>query len=232
VTAEDRARGLVIAIDGPSGAGKSTAGRSLAVRLGYLFVDTGAMYRALALKALRLGIAPDDEARLVELAREALIELGREGTVGLDGEDVTHAIRTRDVSLLASQVSVHTGVRREMVARQRRLGASGGVVLDGRDIGTAVFPDADVKFYLDADPRCRALRRHQELAAAGARADLPTIEAEIRARDHADITRGDSPLVRAPDAVPIETDGLDPQGVVEAMFKVVEARKRSRPTSL
>jgi CMP/dCMP kinase len=217
-----RPRGLVIAIDGPSGAGKSTAGRALAARLGYLFVDTGAMYRAVALKALRQAVPPEDEARLGRLAREARIELGREGTVGLDGEDVTRAIRTRDVSLAASRVSVHAVVRREMVARQQRLGADGGVVLDGRDIGTAVFPDADVKFYLDADPRCRALRRHRELEGAGAEADVLAIEAEIRARDHADITRDDSPLVRAPDAIPIDTDALDPEGVVEAMLKVVE----------
>ena len=144
----------------------------------------------------------------------------------LDGEDVTAAIRTREVSAAASRVSVHGAVRREMVARQREMGRGGGVVLDGRDIGTAVFPDADVKFYVDADPAQRARRRHEELAAAGVDADLRAIEDEIRARDQVDSTRTDSPLTRAPDAVHVDTTGLSPQTVVDRMLEVVEARRR------
>ena len=224
-----RPRGLVIAIDGPSGAGKSTAGRALADRLGYVFLDTGAMYRALALQALRRGVARHDAEAVAALARQSRIDLapGGEG-VRLDGEDVTAAIRTREVSAAASQVSVHREVRREMVARQRDMGRGGGVVLDGRDIGTAVFPDADVKFYVDADPAQRARRRHEELAAAGVDADLRAIEDEIRARDQVDSTRTDSPLTRAPDAVHVDTTGLDPRTVVDRMLDVVAARRRGR----
>jgi cytidylate kinase len=224
-----RPRGLVIAIDGPSGAGKSTAGRILASRLGYVFLDTGAMYRALALQALRQRVPLEDGDALAGLAHRARIDLEAGGGVRLDGEDVTAAIRTREVSAAASRVSVHGAVRREMVARQREMGRAGGVVLDGRDIGTAVFPDADVKFYVDADPAQRARRRHEELAAAGTAADLRAIEAEIQKRDQADSTRSDSPLTRAPDAVHIDTTGLHPHRVVERMMDVVEARRRGWP---
>jgi len=225
-----RPRGLVIAIDGPSGAGKSTAGRILASRLGYVFLDTGAMYRALALQALRRRVSLDEGEGLAALARAARIDLAPEGEgVRLDGEDVAAAIRTREVSAAASRVSVHGAVRREMVARQREMGRAGGVVLDGRDIGTAVFPDADVKFYVDADPAQRARRRHEELAAAGVDADPRAIEDEIRQRDRADSTRTDSPLTRAPDAVHVDTTGLPPEAVVERMLEVVEARRRGRP---
>jgi cytidylate kinase len=220
-------RPLVIAIDGPSGAGKSTAGRTLAARLGYVFIDTGAMYRALALKALRAGIPLDEGGRLADLARRTNIVLSEGGRgVSLDGDDVTSAIRTREVTAAASRVSAHGAVRREMVARQRQLGEAGGVILDGRDIGTAVFPDADVKFYVDADPARRAQRRAEELAATGTAAvDALAIEREIRQRDHADMTRSDSPLTRAPDAVSLDTTTLTPDQVVEKMLEVVE-RKR------
>jgi CMP/dCMP kinase len=217
-----RPAGLVIAIDGPSGAGKSTAGRVLAARLGYTFLDTGAMYRALALKALRERVRLDDEAALGDLARRSAIELAEGGRgVRLDGDDVTAAIRTRDVSAAASRVSAHPQVRRHMVARQQELGRRGGVVLDGRDIGTAVFPDADVKFYVDADPRRRAVRRQEELAAAGTIADLDAIEQEIRDRDHADTTRPDSPLTRAPDAVLVDSSEAGVEDVVERMLTVI-----------
>ena len=222
-----RPRGLVVAIDGPSGAGKSTAGRIVAERLGYTFLDTGAMYRALALKALQSRVPLDDERALSELARGTAIELEEGGHgVRLDGTDVTTAIRGRDVSAAASRVSAHPGVRRLMVARQQELGRLGGVVLDGRDIGTAVFPDADVKFYVDADPRRRAVRRHEELAAAGTESDVDAIEREIRARDHADSTRRDSPLTRAPDAIGIDSSDLGVDGVVERMLAVIRERSR------
>ncbi len=214
----------MVAIDGPSGAGKSTTGRALAAQLGYVFVDTGAMYRALALAALRRGVALDNEADLARLAQAAVIELHDCGRrVGLDGEDVTEAVRTREVSAAASLVSVHPAVRREMVRRQQALGREGGVVLDGRDIGTAVFPDADVKFYVDADPHARALRRHAELRRSAGSASLAEIEREIIARDHKDQTRADSPLTRAPDAVLIDTTGLTPEAVLRVMQGVLDA---------
>lgn len=220
-------RPLVIAIDGPSGAGKSTAGRTLATRLGYVFVDTGAMYRALAWKALGSHISLDDGEALARLARATRIEVTDGGRrVLVDGEDATAAIRTREVSAAASRVSVHAPVRREMVARQREMGEHGGVVLDGRDIGTAVFPRADVKFYVDADPVRRARRRADELAAAGSTFDLAAIERDIRERDHADMTRRDSPLTRAHDAIHIDTTDLTPEQVLERMWSVVSARQQ------
>lgn len=216
---------LVVAIDGPSGAGKSTAGRALAARLGYLFIDTGAMYRALALKAMRAGVDSGAELALAGLLQASRIELRDGGRqVLLDGEDVTFPIRAREVSAGASRVSVHPAVRREMVARQREFGRDGGVVLDGRDIGTAVFPDADVKFYVDADVQHRAERRQLELAATGASADLAAIEQEIRERDNADMTRGDSPLTRAAGAILLDTTELTPEQVLGRMLEVVASR--------
>lgn len=216
----------MVAVDGPSGAGKSTAGRALARRLGYTFVDTGAMYRAVALAALRAAASPDDADAVAALARASRIELADGGgRVVLDGEDVTLEIRTREVSAAASRVSAHPAVRREMVARQREMGREGGVVLDGRDIGTAVFPDAEVKFYLDADPARRAARRHRELAAAGGPAELDAIEREIRQRDLLDSTRTDSPLTRAEDAIHLDTTDLAPDEVVERMLVEVDRRR-------
>ena len=220
-----RQRGFVIAIDGPSGAGKSTAGRALAERLGYTFVDTGAMYRALAFKALERGVGLESEAALSELAAETRIELVSGGrTVYLDGLDVTALIRTREVSVASSKISVHPAVRRDMVARQRELGREGGIVLDGRDIGTAVFPDAEVKFFLDADPHRRAQRRHVEMSQAGSASDLGTVEQDLRARDQADSSRKDSPLIRAEDAIYLDTTSLIPAEVVERMYAAVESK--------
>jgi cytidylate kinase len=219
-----RPRGKVIAIDGPSGAGKSTAGRALAERLAYTFIDTGAMYRALALKAARAAVDPADGGAVAALLHGARIELQDGGRrVWLDGEDVSEPIRAPEISALASRVSAHTAVRREMVARQRALGAAGGVVLDGRDIGTAVFPDADVKFYLDADPTRRAERRLAELAVAGRSAELEAVRREIRARDQADMTRADSPLTRAEGAIVLDTTALTPEQVLERMLEAVRA---------
>jgi len=221
-----RDRGLVIAIDGPSGAGKSTAGRIVAARLGYLFLDTGAMYRALAWKALRTRTPVNDERALAALADGTRIDLAPDGAVLVDGDDVTAALRTREVSTAASQVSVHPAVRRVLVARQQEMGRRGGVVMDGRDIGTAVFPDADLKFYVDADPAKRAVRRRQELAEAGIPADLAAIEKEIRDRDHSDSTRADSPLTRVPDAIHVDTTSVGLDEVVERMLAAVEDKNR------
>jgi cytidylate kinase len=219
-------RGLVIAIDGPSGAGKSTAGRALARRLGYTFVDTGAMYRALALKALQAGVALDSAEALAEVAASTHIELAQGGRrVVLDREDVTEAIRSEEVSVAASRVSVHAPVRRDMVARQQQLGGRGGVILDGRDIGTVVFPDADLKFYLDAEPELRAQRRHRELQAAGTPTDLAVVGQEIRERDRLDVSRTESPLTCAQDAERLDTTQMSPKEVVERMLGLVEARQ-------
>ncbi|MGE0455002.1 MAG: (d)CMP kinase [Vicinamibacteria bacterium] len=223
-----RPSGLVIAVDGPSGAGKSTAAQALALSLGYTFIDTGAMYRALALKALRAEACLDDETALAGLLAGTAIRLTDGGRgVELDGEDVSQAVRTRELSAAASRVSVHARVRREMVARQQQLGRQGGVVLDGRDIGSAVFPDAEVKFYLDADPAERARRRHAELRERGIAADLAEIEREIRERDLKDTTRGDSPLTRVPGALLVDTTRLTPDQVVEAMLAAVRRRQHS-----
>ncbi len=188
-----------------------------------MFIDTGAMYRAIALKALEAGVAVDAGEAIAALARVCRIDLHDGGRrVLLDGRDVTSAIRTREVSAAASRVSVHPPVRRELAARQRELGRDGGVVLDGRDIGTAVFPDAELKFYVDADPAHRAVRRHAELAAAGVASEVGTIEREIRERDHADSTRVDSPLTQAQDAIRLDTTGLTPEQVVAEMLAAVE----------
>jgi CMP/dCMP kinase len=219
-----RPRGLVIAIDGPSGAGKSTAGRAVAERLGYLFLDTGAMYRALAMAALRDGVDLDDPAAVADLAHRIRLRLEPGGAVFLDGRDVAATLRTQEVGAAASRVSVHLPVRRHMVALQREMGREGGVVMDGRDIGTAVFPDADVKFYVDAHPRQRAGRRRDELAQRGHAADLETIEREIRERDHADSTRAESPLTRAPDAIHLDTTELGLDEVVRRILAAVESR--------
>lgn len=219
-----RPRGFVIALDGPSGAGKSTAGRALADRLGYVYVDTGAMYRALALKALREGVDLGSGPALAALFRNSRVELleGGSGPVLLDGVDVSALIRTPEVSAAASQASIHPEVRREMVAQQRLLGERGGIVMDGRDIGTRVFPDADLKFYVDADPALRARRRHAELAEAGATISVEEVERELRQRDHADTHRRESPLTRAEDAVVLDTTALSPDGVIEALLEAFE----------
>jgi cytidylate kinase len=227
-----RSNGLVVAIDGPSGAGKSTAGRTLAAHLGYTYVDTGAMYRALALKASRAGVSLDSEEGLAALCRASGIQLAEGGrSVLLDGFDVTSEIRSREISRASSLVSVHPGVRVEMVARQRELGRDGGVVLDGRDIGTAVFPDAEVKFYMDASPSERAQRRLGELRAAGSDVSFEAVELEVRERDYTDTHRTESPLVRAWDAIAIDTTRLPPDGVVERMLAAVRARE-GKPVDL
>jgi cytidylate kinase len=227
-----RSNGLVVAIDGPSGAGKSTAGRTLAAQLGYTYIDTGAMYRALALKASRAGVSLDAEEALAALCRASSIQLTDGGRrVLLDGDDVTSEVRSSEISRASSLVSVHPGVRVEMVARQRELGRDGGVVVDGRDIGTAVFPDAEVKFYLDAKPGERAQRRLVELRARGSDASFDVVEREVRERDYTDTHRAESPLVRAWDALALDTTSLSPEEVVERMLAAVRARE-GRPLDL
>jgi cytidylate kinase len=216
---------LIVAIDGPSGAGKSTIGRALADALSYTYLDTGAMYRAVAVRALENGIPTDDEAALAGAAKTARISFDSTGKrVLLDGRDVTDKIRSREATRAASAVARIGAVRRELVRRQQELGSEGGVVLDGRDIGSVVFPEAEVKFYLDAAPEKRAKRRFDEQGDEG-----PSFEAiveDIRARDHQDMTREDSPLVRVPEAVHIDSSDLLPEEVVARMLAIVQDRIR------
>ncbi len=220
---EQSQRKLIIAIDGPAGAGKSTIASRLARKLGYVNLESGAMYRALALKAIEQDASFDDEGTLVKLAHESRIQLEptRDGNrTLLNGHDVSSRIRERDVTEAASRVSVHPGVREWMVARQREMGEGGGVVMEGRDIGTKVFPDADLKIFLDADPVVREQRRMQQQKIKGEVA--ASVAAELRERDHRDRTRATSPLVAADDAVVIDSTSLSEDEVlarVEALVK-------------
>jgi cytidylate kinase len=203
---------LIIAIDGPVGSGKSTVARRVAEMLGYTHLDSGAMYRAVGLKALRAGVPLDSAERLSELAEAARIDLIPHGSklrVLLDGEDVTEAIRTPDVAHAASMVAVVPGVRHPMVAEQRRAGARGGVVMEGRDIGSVVFPDADLKIFLDASPEVRAARRQREHEEKGEPMEFEKVLAEVHARDRRDREREMSPLVRAPDAVVVDNTAMN-----------------------
>jgi cytidylate kinase len=218
---------LTIAIDGFSSGGKSTFARAIAGRLGYVFIDSGAMYRAVTLYALRHGLAPEgtlDVQGLVRALGDIHIEL-RPGGVWLDGEDVTAAIRSIEVSNLVSRVSSVGAVRERLTAMQRGIGRTGGVVMDGRDIGTVVFPDADLKIFLTADPAVRARRRYDELRAAGHDVSLDEIERNIRERDRLDQSREISPLRRAPDAIVLDNSNmtLDEQMCwVEARLKLLD----------
>jgi len=222
-----RAKGLIVAIDGPSGAGKSTVGRALADALRYTYLDTGAMYRAFAVKALELGIPLDDESALAAAAATTRIAFDGTGKhVLLDGRDVTEAIRSREATKAASAVARLSRVRREMVRRQQELGEQGGVVLDGRDIGTVVFKDAEAKFYLDAAAEKRAQRRVDEIRAKGGEASYETILEEIRARDHQDMNRADSPLVQSIDAVYVDTTDLSTEQVIERLAGLTRERMR------
>lgn len=221
-------RDLVIAIDGPSGAGKGTVARALARRLGYRYVDTGAMYRAVAWKAQRDGLDLADEAAVAGLARRAAFDL--EGRVAIDGHDVTEAIRTPEIDKAAAVVARLPGVRQALVDRQRRYGQTGGLVMEGRDIGTVVFPSADIKVYLDAAPGERARRRSLDPAhAAGRSAALDTVAQALEARDRSDRTRAVSPLTRADDAIYIDTTGVPADSVIAQVIALVEQRLAGQP---
>src|SRR5262245_13793447 len=223
-------RGLIIAIDGPAGAGKSTVARAVARRLGYLFINTGAMYRAVAWKALREGVPLDDAGAVGRLAGESLIELTGDvdsTRVLIDGRDITGEIATPQVGQAASMVSTISAVRRALVARQQRMGRDGGVVMEGRDIGTQVFPNAEVKIYLDASPEARAQRRYDEDLARGfAVASPEEMKEAIERRDHRDKTRADSPLLRAEDAVYIDSSAMTVDEVVERILEVALSSRR------
>lgn len=219
---------LTVAIDGPAGAGKTTVSRRVAETLGYAYVDTGAMYRAVAWRALRDGIDPGDERAVTDLAERLSFDfrVGEDGQSRLfvDGEDVSAAVRQPEVTRLSSPVSAIPGVRRTLVARQRAMGAAGGVVMEGRDIGTVVFPDADVKVFLTASDEERARRRTEELRARGEPAAFDEVLAGIRERDHRDSSRADSPLRQADDAVLLVTDGLSIDEVVARIVDLCRAR--------
>ncbi len=220
-------RRIIIAIDGPVGSGKSTLARRVASLMGYVYIDTGAMYRAVALKALRRGVPLDAADQLAALAGETRIDLrAKDGTqqVFLDGEDVTAAIRTPEVSQGASRVAVVPGVRHVLVAEQRRAGAQGGVVMEGRDIGSVVFPDAELKIFLTASPEIRAERRWREHQQKGDTIDLPRTLEEIHERDRRDSGRASSPLIRAKDAVVVDSTAMDSEEVARLVVMLAQSQ--------
>ena len=214
---------MVVAIDGPSGAGKSTIAKRLAERLGFTYIDTGAMYRAVALWGLRQNVDMTDMHRMEQLALAAEIELAP-GRIQLNGEDVTEAIRVAEVSSGASRIATMPGVRRALVAKQRSIGERSSVVMEGRDIGTVVFPQAQVKIFLDARPDERVRRRLQEVRAKGEAISEPELAAQLEERDRRDSTRAEAPLTQAPDAVYLDSTGLSVEEVEEAILRIVRAR--------
>jgi cytidylate kinase len=222
-----RPRKLVIAIDGPAASGKSTTARLVAERLGYVHLDTGAMYRAITLKVLRSGIDPDDRERIAALLPSTRVEFRNEGgalRVFLDGADVTGAIRTPEVTRAVSAVSRLKEVRAAMVREQRAMGKDGGIVLEGRDIGTVVFPEADLKFFMVASIASRALRRQKELEEKRMHEELDELMREIVERDRLDSSREESPLRKAEGAIEIDTSHLTIEEQVEQVVRIARER--------
>jgi len=222
---------LTIAIDGPSGAGKSTVAKSLAKRLGYVYIDTGAMYRSVALRAKERGISPEDKLALSQLAsslRITFVTDGEQTHVLCNGKDVTEAIRTPEISRLASTISKQKELREVLVQMQREMGREGGVILEGRDIGTVVFPDAEVKFYLDAVGEERVKRRYHEMIEKGMKVDFKETLEELMQRDHHDMHRDHSPLKKAEDAMFIDTTHWSVKEVVAKMVRIIKERIDSR----
>lgn len=221
-------RELIVAIDGPSAAGKSSAGMLVARRLGYLYVESGAFYRALGWKVRACGADPADDAALQKLSETTVIDVVRTSNgarILVDQRDVTDDLRTPEMSRIAAQIASTPLVREPMLKIQRAMAKDGGVVMEGRDIGTVVFPQADVKFYLDADPGVRGDRRYKELAAKGLAVDLQTTIEEIMARDRKDMNRTVAPLRKADDAIAIDSTGLTLAEVVDRMVVAVERRR-------
>lgn len=228
---------MIIAIDGPSGAGKSTLGKMLAKKLNLLYLDTGAMYRAVGLAVLESGVAFEEKVKISQIAEKADIKLVGEPEslqVFLDGKDISERIRTNEVGQAASIVSGISEVRRILVEHQRNLGRNSatGAVLDGRDIGSVVFPQADVKFFLTAKPEARARRRFEEDLAKGRATSYEQTFAEIKERDERDVSRADSPLTIAEDAVVIDTSELDLSEVFAQMMQIIEDRSAKATSSL
>ncbi len=217
---------ISIAIDGPAGAGKTTVAREVANRLGYKYVDTGAMYRAIAWKSLQLGIPLTDETAIIEMTMMTSVDFaeGDGSKVLVDGADVSTAIRTPDVTKLSSPISAISGVRRLLVDQQRRLGGLRGVVMEGRDIGSVVLPDAEVKVFLTASVDERASRRFAEMQASGMDVDLHQLQRDILERDQRDSTRKDSPLIKADGAVVVDTDKLSIEQVIERILGLARER--------
>ena len=230
---DDRFR---IAIDGPAGAGKSTVARRLAQRLGFLYVDTGAMYRALTLKALESRVAWDDAEALARLARESRVELvaapesPRGSRVFLDGREVTEAIRTPVVGRYVSRLAAVPEVRALLVEQQRALAARGSVVMDGRDVGSVILPDAELKIFLTASPEERARRRWAELQAQGYKVTWDEVVRDVNERDRLDASRATAPLRKMPDAIEVETTGKDVEAVVEEILRLAERGRASCST--
>lgn len=225
----DKKKDLVVAIDGPSGAGKSTAARLLAGRLGYVYIDTGAMYRAIGWKARREAIDPADESSLAELCSRTDVTIKKDNSdprFYVDGMDVSGEIRTPEMGMMASAVSKSPAVRARLLTLQRELGRHGGVVMDGRDIGTVVFPDADLKFYLDASTQERGRRRYRELTAKGMDVHLDRITSEIEERDRQDSGRTLAPLRRADDAILIDSSTMSIDEVLERMLSEIAKLKK------
>ena len=215
-------RKITIAIDGPAASGKSTVAKEVAKALNYIYIDSGAMYRALTLKALRSNIDVKDEASLVEMTKVSKITL--DGIhIYLDDEDVSEAIRSIDVTNNVSAVSSYEGVREEMVNLQKEYGKKGGIVMDGRDIGTTVFPNAELKIFQIASVEERANRRYKENMRKGIECDLNTLKEEIKVRDFKDSTRSVSPLRKASDAIELDTSNLEPKEVVD---KIIELARK------
>lgn len=226
---------LVIAIDGPAAAGKTTVASAVARRLDALFFDTGVIYRALTLAALEHGVEVDNGLRLAGLARHLDVRVtqpskddGRLYDVWMEGRDVTWEIRSGEVDRAVSAVSAHPGVRRALLGVQRRIGRSGRVVMTGRDVGTVVMPDADLKIWLDASLDERARRRQKELAERGVVLDIETVRADMAARDHADASRAVAPMTASPDAVTIDTDGRTIDSITEEIVRMVADHERGR----
>jgi cytidylate kinase len=236
-SSENTVRKMIVAIDGPSGAGKSTIAQHLAQHFGLLNLETGAMYRAFGLKALRVGLSVDDPVSLEKLAAETTITLEpgeTENRVLLDGEDVTGQLRNQIVTDAASRVSVFPAIRAWMVSLQQQLGAKGGVVMEGRDIGTVVFPHAEVKIFLDAAPEVRGLRRYDQLGGSSRTPEIKPEEVirDLRARDQRDRNRADSPLRAASDAVVLDSTDMTLEEAVHAAEAIVLAKLNQTPNPL
>jgi cytidylate kinase len=215
---------LIITIDGPAGAGKSTVAKALARRLGYKYLDTGATYRALALKAIREGIRPDDLEGLKRLSSQVLLQLGPDGRIFLDGEDVSEKIREQEVGMMASLISRIREIREVLWAIQRKVGQEGSIVAEGRDTGSVVFPDADVKFYLDASLEERARRRYRELLSKDKNVTFQEVLEEVKKRDLQDQTREIAPLKIPEDAIFVDSTYLTPEEVVELMLEKIREK--------